>query len=349
MATDTTTQTQIIKQAPFLEEFQRKLLDVAFARGQTPTTIPSVEVAGLDPLTQQALQTGQGIGQFQPFLQTGAGTIAGGLAGLQQQLPVAQQSFLDAAQAAQATGAAFDPATQVAPFMDPFQQLVTQDAVREMARQASFQQNQLGAQAAATGALGGSREGIAQQELNRNLLDLQSRRIFEDLSRNFNQAQNASQTAFENQQKRQQNISQLLSGIGQGQAQTGILGAQGIGQFGAQQLGIAGTGQGLIGQQAQLQSQLGALGQTQAQRILDAARQTEMQRTFEPFQRVGFMSDIFKPQIGSGMSTLQATTAPSPSLLSQGIGAGIAGLGLNQAFGNPLGNFLGFGKKAGTP
>jgi hypothetical protein len=347
MATDTATQSQILRQAPFLEDFQKRLLDLAAARGETPTTIPPVEVAGLDPLTQQALQTGQGIGQFQPFLQTGAETIAGGLAGLQQQLPVAQQSLLDAAQAAQATGAAFDPATQVAPFMDPFQQLVTQDALREMARQAGFQQNQLGAQAAATGALGGSRQGIAQQELNRNLLDLQSRRIFEDLSRNFNQAQNAAQTAFENQQKRQQNISQLLTNVGQGQAQTGILGAQGIGQLGTQQLGIASAGQDLIGQQAQIQSQLGALGQTQAQRELDAARQTLLQQQGEPFQRIGFMSDIFKPQISSAQSTLQATTAPSPSLLSQGIGAGIAGLGLNKAFGNPLGSF--FGQKAGTP
>ena len=343
MAIDTTTRTDITRQAPFLEDFQRRLLDLTAARGQTPTPIPPIQVAGLDPLTQQALQTGQGLGQFQPFLQTGAGTIAGGLAGLQQQLPVAQQSLLDAAQAAQASGAAFDPATQVAPFMDPYQQLVTQDALREMARQASIQQNQLSANAASTGALGGSREGIAQQELNRNLLDLQSRRIFEDLSRNFNQAQNASQAAFENQQKRQQNISQLLTNVGQGQAQTGILGAQGIGQLGAQQLGIASTGQGLIGQEAQLQSQLGALGQTQAQRILDAARQTQLQQQGEPFQRLSFMSDIFKPQISSGMSTLTASTAPSPSFLSQGIGAGIAGLGLNKALGNPVGKFLGFG------
>ena len=341
MAIDTTTRTDITRQAPFLEDFQRRLLDLTAARGQTPTPIPPIQVAGLDPLTQQALQTGQGIGQFQPFLQTGAGTSAGGLAGLQQQLPVAQQSLLDAAQAAQATGAAFAPATQVAPFMDPFQQLVTQDALQEMARQASIQQNQLSANAASTGALGGSREGIAQQELNRNLLDLQSRRIFEDLSRNFNQAQNASQTAFENQQKRQQNISQLLTNVGQGQAQTGILGAQGIGQLGAQQLGIASTGQGLIGQEAQLQSQLGALGQTQAQRELDAARQTQLQQQGEPFQRLSFMSDIFEPQISSGMSTLTAATAPQPGGLSNLISAGIAGLGVNQLVGNPLGNIFG--------
>ena len=106
-------------------------------------------------------------------------------------------------------------------------------------------------------------------------------------------------------------------------------------------------GQNLIGQQAQLQSQLGAVGQTQAQRELDAARQTEMQRQFEPFQRIGFMSDIFKPQIGSGQSTLAATTAPQPGGLANLISAGIAGLGVNQLVGNPLGSF--FGQGGGTP
>ena len=340
---DTITETQVQRQAPFLEEFQRRLLDLSFARGDTPVSIPEIQVAGLDPLTQQAITTGEGIGQYHPFLETGAGTIAGGLAGLQQQLPVAQQQLARAAQATEGTGAGFDPTTQISPFMDPYQKLVTQDALKEMSRQAAIQQQGLDAQAVGAGAFGGSRQGIAQQELNRNLFDIQSRRIFEDLSRNFGQAQAASQTAFENQQRRQQNISQLLSGIGGQQAQTALAGAQTTGQLGTQQTGIAGLGQNLIGQQAQLLSQIGALGQTQAQRELDAVRQTQMQQRYEPFQRVGFMSDIFKPQIGSGMSTLTATTAPSPSFLSQAIGAGIAGLGLNQSLGNPLSGFFGQG------
>ena len=343
---DTITETQVQRQAPFLEEFQRRLLDLSFARGDTPVSIPEIQVAGLDPLTQQAITTGEGIGQYQPFLETGAGTIAGGLAGLQQQLPVAQQQLARAAQATEGTGAGFDPTTQISPFMDPYQKLVTQDALKEMSRQAAIQQQGLDAQAVGAGAFGGSRQGIAQQELNRNLFDIQSRRIFEDLSRNFGQAQAASQTAFENQQRRQQNISQLLSGIGGQQAQTALAGAQTTGQLGGQQTGIAGLGQNLIGQQAQLLSQLGALGQTQAQRALAAVRQTQMQQRYEPFQRLGFMSDIFKPQIGSGMSTLTATTAPSPSFLSQAIGAGIAGLGLNQSLGKPLGGF--FGKSGET-
>jgi hypothetical protein len=144
---ETTLSEQVIRQAPYLEEFQKKILEASFARGETPVSIPDIQVAGLDPLTQQASTIGQGIGH---------------------------------------------------------QQNVTLDALAEMQRQASIQQNQLSAQAVGAGAFGGSRQGIAQQELNRNLTDMQSRRIFEDLSRNYSQAQNAAQTTFENQQNRQQ-------------------------------------------------------------------------------------------------------------------------------------------------
>ena len=225
--------------------------------------------------------------------------------------------------------------------MDPYQEAVTQDALAEMQRQADIQTNQLSAQAVGAGAFGGSRQGIAQAELGRNLADIQSRRVFEDLSRNFNQAQNASQTAFENQQRRQQGVSQLLGGLGASQAQEAVRLGGGIAGLGSAQANIAGTGQNLLAQQAQLQSQLGALGQTQSQRELDAARQSQLQQSYEPFQRLSFMSDIFKPQVGSAQSTLGVSVAPSPSPLSQAIGVGIGGLGLNKALDNPLGRLFG--------
>jgi len=48
------------------------------------------------------------------------------------------------------------------------------------------------------------------------------------------------------------------------------------------------------------------------------------------------MSDIFKPSIGSASSTLGFNVAPSPSPVSQALGFGIAGLGLQQKLGNPF-------------
>tara|TARA_R100001369_G_scaffold65356_1_gene92527 strand:- start:60 stop:1079 length:1020 start_codon:yes stop_codon:yes gene_type:complete len=337
---ETTTSESIVRQAPYLEDFQKKLLESSFARGETPVDVPDIQVASIDPLTQQAMTTAQGIGQFQPYLTTGANTIGQGLSTLQAQAAGVPGLFTQAAQQATGTTGAYDPTSATA-FMDPYQEAVTQDALAEMQRQAAMQTNQLSAQAVGAGAFGGSRQGIAQAELGRNLADIQSRRVFEDMSRNFNQAQNASQTAFENQQRRQQGVSQLLGGLGASQAQEAVRLGGGIAGLGSSQANIAGAGQNLLAQQAQLQSQLGALGQTQSQRELDAARQSQLQQSYEPFQRLSFMSDIFKPQVGSAQSTLGVSVAPSPSPLSQGIGLGVAGLSLNKALDNPLGRLFG--------
>ena len=338
---ETTTTASILRQAPFLEEFQRRLLDQAFLRGETPVDIPDVEVAGLDPLTQQAITTGQGIGQFQDYLTKGAGTIGEGLATLREQTAGVPGLFGQAAAQATGTGETFVPTAEgLQPYLDPYQQLVTQEALGEYDRQADIQRNLLGAQAVQGGAFGGDRFGIQGAELDRNLADIKSRRIFEDLSRNFSQAQNAASTAFENQQRRGQGISGLLGQIGQAQSQEGTRLGQGIGQFGTLQANLAGIGQGLVGQEVQTLSGLGALQQTQAQRELDAARQSELQQAYEPFQRTGFISDIFKPSISSGASTIGVTTAPSPSPLSQAIGVGVGALGLNKALDNPFGNII---------
>ena len=339
---DTTTTSSIIRQAPFLEDFQKRILEQAFARGEAPVDIPDIQVAGLDPLTQQGISAGQGIGQFQPFLTTGAETIGQGLGTLQDRAAGVPGLFSEAAEQARGTTGAFTPTTEtLQPFIDPFQQIVTQQALEELSRQGGIAANQIRAQQAAAGGLGGERGALQLSELQRNLSDIQSRRIFEDLSRNFNQAQNASQTAFENQQKRQQGVAQLLAGVGQTQSQEATRLGAGIGQFGALQANLAGQGQNLLGQQAQLQTQLGSLAQTQAQRELDAARQSQLQQSFEPFQRIGFTSDIFKPSIGSATSTLGTSVAPSPSPLSQAVGAGIAGLGVNKALDNPFGSLFG--------
>ena len=339
---ETTTTASILRQAPFLEEFQRRLLDQAFLRGETAVNIPDVEVAGLDPLTQEAITKGQGIGQFQDYLTQGAGTIGEGLATLREQTAGVPGLYGQAAAQATGTGETFVPTAEgLQPYLDPYQQLVTQEALTEYDRQADIQRNQLAAQAVQGGAFGGSRFGIQGAELDRNLADIKSRRIFEDLSRNFSQAQNAASTAFENQQRRGQGISGLLGQIGQAQSQEGTRLGQGIGQFGTLQANLAGIGQGLVGQEVQTLSGLGALQQTQDQRELDAARQGALQQSYEPFQRVGFISDIFKPSIGSGASTIGVTTAPSPSPLSQAIGVGVGALGLNKALDNPFGNLLG--------
>ena len=106
---ETTTSESIVRQAPYLEDFQKKLLEASFARGETPVDVPDIQVASIDPLTQQAMTTAQGIGQFQPYLTTGADTIGQGLSTLQAQAAGVPGLFTQAAQQATGTTGAYDP------------------------------------------------------------------------------------------------------------------------------------------------------------------------------------------------------------------------------------------------
>ncbi len=422
----TTTQEQILRQAPFIEAQQKDLLDLAAGVRDVQITQPEQQIAGLDPLTQTAQKVGEGLGQFQPLLQQGQGTVGTGLAtlqGLGQDVgrtftagqgtvagaieglgagPAGTQNLTQAGQAFGAsagqfapgqgyTAEGFDPAT-ISRFQNPFEQQAVQQALADIRREGEIAANQQAAAATQTGAFGGSRDVLARGELARNVLEQQARTAAGMRQAGFQSAAQQAQAAFEAQQRRAQAESQFGTQTGQsafeaarqralqrgqgltglGQAQTGLqtgfaqtqaglgaqlsgLGAQqaqeaarlglGIGSLGTTQANIANLGQGMLGQQAQIQSQLGAIGQQTQQRQFDADYQRALRQAYEPYQRFGWMSDILKPTIGTAQSTLSAATAPNPSGFSQLVGAGIAGLGLNQALGNPLGSV--FGSRAG--
>lgn len=250
----------------------------------------------------------------------------------------------------------YNPAMAIS-YMNPYQQEVTRRAVEEMGRQAQIQQNQMSAQAIKAGAFGGSREGVQRAELGRGLADIQSKRILEDYFANYTQAQQAAMNAFANQQARAQSAGNLALGAGQlglsGLQQAGQLqqaaasGIAGLGQLGVSAATQAGqlqqasaAGIGTLGQQTaalgQMQSGLqqgdvsflyniGAQQQQQRQKELDALRQTQLQQAYEPFQRISFLSDIYKGA-PSSQQTISQATAPSPSLVSQVAGLGTAGL-----------------------
>lgn len=242
-------------------------------------------------------------------------------------------------------------------YMNPYQEAVTRKAVDEMARAANIQQQQASFQAVRSGAFGGSREGVQRAETARNLADVQSKRILEDYFANYSQAQQAAMNAFANQQSRAQSAGNIALGAGQlglsglqqagGLQQSAAAGITSLGQLGMnaatqagqlQQAGAAGIG--TLGQQTaalgQMQSGLqqgdvsflyniGAQQQQQRQKELDAIRQTQLQQAYEPFQRISFLSDIYKGA-PSSQQTISQATAPSPSLVSQVAGLGTAGL-----------------------
>ena len=167
-----------------------------------------------------------------------------------------------------------------------------------------------------SGAFGGSRAAVGQAEVGRNVLEQQARTGSQLRSAGFSQALQASQNAFEAARNRQLQTAQTMGNL-----------AQGLGQAGVQQAGLGEAFQGA--QQADVNAllSLGGLEQQQAQNILEAQRQTALQRQMEPYQRVGFLSDIFQG-IPTASSTTQTTSAPGPSAISQiaGLGLGLAGL-----------------------
>jgi hypothetical protein len=276
--------TSTVQQLTLLPDYQETFLKDLLASTQTlanqPTTIPSYQVAGLTPAQQQAVQLGiSGVGSFQPMMQAGAATLGQGVATLQ---PSGFQQY-----------------------MSPFVDNVLDQSLADLQRQTDMERQRIGSAAVQAGAFGGSRQAVAEQELQRNAQDAFAR-----------QSAQLRAQAFESAQDRAQQAGELFGKLGLQQAALGES-AQAAGQ---RDVGIL--------------SQLGGMEQQQQQLELDAQRATSLERQFEPFQRIGFMSDIFRG-VPSTTSTLQSTTTPKPSFLSQlgGIGMGIAGLQQAGAFG----------------
>jgi len=314
-----------------LPEYQEKYLKDLLATAQSVAgagqEIPKYEdfVAALTPAQLKAIEIGtQGIGAYQPMLEEGAKTLASGVTTLGEG---ADLTRMGAGQIGGATGA-YDPQSYKA-FMDPYQEEVVARLQDDIERQRQIQANQLAGQAAGRGAFGGSREMIAQTELGRTAGEQAARLGAQLRSAGFRQAQAQAQKAFEDQQKRKLGAGQLFGQLGQGM---GKLGA-GIGGLGMQQAALGEAAQGLMGKDINMLLGLGGLQQQQDQAILSGGLQSFLAGQQQPFLETGFLSDIFRG-IPSTSSTIQTTTRPDPSLVSQigGLATGI--YGLSQAGGD---------------
>jgi|TARA_R110002033_G_scaffold39711_1_gene79664 hypothetical protein len=267
--------------------------------------VPAFQTAGLTTEQLRAVQMGQqGLGGYEPYLQASRDVTGMGLGAL----GASQGMFAPTAEG-------------IGQYMDPYQQQVTQGALADIDRQGQLAQQAASAQAVSAGAFGGAREGIQRAELARNLQDIKSRRIFEDRSRNFQQAQQTASQAFENQQARTMQAAPLYQGIGGQYAQLGQM------QQGLQSADIGS------------QLQLGTLRQTQAQNVIDAARQTRLLQQQEPFERLQFASGMLT---GTPASQMTVTQQPSTSPLMQTAGLGILGLAAMKGINLPS-NLPGFG------
>jgi hypothetical protein len=117
-------------------------------------------------------------------------------------------------------------------------------------------------------------------------------------------------------------------GIGALGAQYGQLGlAQGeaLGTLGLRQASLGELSQDLGQKEAGFLFDIGKQQQAQQQATLEAQRQTQLQQAYEPYQRVAFLSDIYKGA-PSSQQTLTGSTAPSVSPAQSILGLGVAGL-----------------------
>ena len=298
MATQTT-QTQVII-PEYIEKPTEILANELLAQAQQPLTVPQQQVIGFSPTQQSAMNLAfQGIGSYQPFLDAAQAAQTAGLGTI-------------GAGAQTVAGAEFVPTQATLDrFMDPYQKNVTQEAIKEIDRQAAMAQNQLAGQAVKAGAFGGSRFGIQQSELARNAADLKSRRVFEDLSRNFQQAQAAARAA--NQQRIQ--AGQVFGQLGRG--------ASGIGGAMA---GLGAQTQALAGQDVQQLMGIGGLQQQLAQTALNVDYQNRLNLQNAPFQQLSTAAGILQQL--SPQTVGQQTIAPLPQTNPFAQAAGIVGTGV---------------------
>jgi len=141
-------------------------------------------------------------------------------------------------------------------FMNPYQEMVTQNALKEMRRQGDIAAQGTAAQAVRAGAFGGTREGVQRAEQERNLQDLMSQRVFQDLSANYGQAQTAGMTAFEQERQRQLAAAQGITNAGGLQSNIGTAAANIYGNAAKTTANIG----NVLGNQAISNTQLGQSG-----------------------------------------------------------------------------------------
>ena len=126
------------------------------------------------------------------------------------------------------------------------------------------------------------------------------------------------------------NMAQGIGSLAQQQFGIGQSMAQGLGSLGAQQGNLATQGAAL-GQAAQGMGQqdtnflfnLGSTQQKQLQNEMDASRQNELTKNMQPYQQLGFVSDIYRGAPTSQMAvTTQSQATPSPFTQAAGLGIG---------------------------
>ena len=391
MATETVIQQ--VGETPEIEAYRIGLLKSAKELTDQGITLPKSMVAEMSNLQNQAIsgasdyygvgEGGDGIAAYQPMLDaaganvTGAGTDLSASQALTGQrvddvLNTGIAGAIDPAIASAALGrdlgmssaqqgiagleglsAQYDP-TSYQEYMDPYMESVIQQQYKDLQREGDMAKLGANAGSVGAGAFGGSRQGVQQAEMNRNVLDQKMRTGSQLRSAGYQQAQQQAMSAFEQARARQAQQSQLTGQLGQmgadvglrygqmagqlglaGQelagnlalnyGQQGIAGAQQRADIGTRQAALGELGQNMMTKGTETMYTLGGRQQAQQQAELEAERSNKMAQLYEPYQRLGFLSDIYKGT-PTTQQTVTQSASPSVSPFQQYLGLGIAGL-----------------------
>lgn len=186
----------------------------------------------------------------------------------------------------------YDPSTGYQQYMNPYQD----EVIAGIQQQFGEAQAAQGLTAAKAGAFGGGREGIQRA----SLANREAQTVGQAHAQNYGQAQQQAQQQFASQMGR-------------------------YGEAAQQMAGLAGQGQQMY--QADIASMMsaGSVEQQRLQQELDAKYRADLQNLYEPYQRLGFTSDIYQGMPTSAMATSMGT-APGTNSIAQGLGAGITAL-----------------------
>ena len=311
-----------------------------------PDYAPAYQVAGLSPEQQQAQALFQNnLGGYMPSMQAGLGSIQQGAGMYNQAAQLAGETREDpygfqrsAAQGFEgstgmyAPGTLADPTSGISSFFNPFEDAVVGTVQDDFNKARRMEEINQANSAIGSGAYGGSRAAVTEQEALRNLDQEEYRALAEMRGAGYTQALDASQTAFQQQQQRMQNAATGLGNLGNTYGQLAQRDAELMGNIGS---GIATLGEseanlgsdmyGMMAKDVSGLSGFGAQNQMLQQQILDAQRNTNVERQNFGMGQYGGLSDMLN-RVPANTSTMTTTSSPQQSGMAQAINYGIAGL-----------------------
>jgi len=271
--------------------------------------------AQFTPLQKQSFENA---GLMQTAPQLGDATAMAGMAGLGA---LNTQYTFNPYQTQQFTG------NNVQAYMSPYMQNVVERQQQDATRQAAIAGQAQQAQAARSGAFGGSGDylmrGQAAGNLARQKGDIQAQGLqnaYQQAMGQFNQSQ-AQNLAGQQLNAQQQ---QFGAGLGLQGLQTALSGAKSLADIGQTQYG---QNVGLLN----IQNQFGGQQQQQMQNAINAEYQDYLNAQNYPYKQLGFMSDMLR-----GLPLTQQSSAmygQAPSAVSQIAGLGGAALTGAKLFG----------------